>query len=180
MITATLKASEVIEDYKKKEIRFPKAVNRSINDITGQTKTFASKEIRSEFNIKAQDLNKNFKVKKSTWKNLSSSITGYGRGISIRAFGAKAVIKKFGDYQRWTVTVKIKKTGTRKIPGGFGLRGRLKTVVRRTGEGRFPIEKMYGPGVATMFDEDVKKKADNFIRIKFPVILEKNINFMYE
>jgi len=176
MISARLEAKDFIADYKKKALRFPRATNAAINDMASQTKTFISKEIRTEYNIKASDLNKNFKLKRSTWKTLNARIEGTGKGISIRKFAAKSQLKSFGDYKRFAITAKIKKSGSRKIiPGVFGLRGKLSTTVKlKNGK----IVKAFGPGVANMFNDKIKAKADRFIQVKFPVIFERMIKFM--
>lgn len=180
MIHSKLEAKDLIEDYKKKALRFPRATNSAINKVAEQTKTFISREIRAEYNIKSSDLNKNFKLKKSTWKNLQAKIEGIGRGISITKFGAKrsSKPKSFGDYKRYAVEAKVKKTGSKKtIPGTFKMKS---TFGKRVGITRLPVTKVYGPGVANMFNTKMQNKASNHIQVIFPPILENEIKFFNE
>lgn len=180
MINTKLEAKDLIEDYKKKALKFPHATNSAINKVAVQTKTFISKEIRSEYNIKAALLNKNFHIEKSTWKTLRAKIEGTGAGIGLKQFGAKRTsraIKQKSGKKRFQVQVKIKKGKPIERISGNIFMGK-KIVWERTET--HPFERVYGPGVAAMFNRKMQNKASIFIQNKFPAILENEIKFFNE
>ena len=185
MITATLKAKDFIEDYQKKVRRFPLAMNATHTDLGNQTKTLIKKEIKNEWNIKDKDLNKNFKLVKSfSTSPKRIQFYGIGRGIGIRVFAAKVSSKPVktdsGKY-RYVIKAKIKKSGSQElISGAFGLRGKNKSILARKTTERFPLRKVYGPGLAVMFNDDIKNKAITFVKFKFPIIFDNKVKFFYD
>ncbi len=91
---------------------FPAALAAAINKTIRFTNVAASKEIRQVYNIKAADVKKTISVKKASKNRLRAEFASRGARIALAKFGAKQT--KRG------VTVKVKKTGGRKlIKGAF-------------------------------------------------------------
>lgn len=141
-LTCRLDAAATIKDYKQKAIKFPKAVNAAINQTAAKAKTFASKEIRTKYNITAAIFNKSFTIKKSSWNYLHAELIAIGRGISLKRFGAtssRRPVRTPAGNKRIIVKAKVIKSGQKKfIPGAF----MVNTVMKRTTSTRLPIEKV--------------------------------------
>lgn len=179
MINAKLEAKDLIDDYKKKAIKFPRAVNSAINKITTQTRNYIIKDLLTVYNIKSPDLKKSFSIRKSNWKTLTAKIDAYGKGISFTRFGTKFPSKQTkgpSGKRRYVVKVKIMKSKPPSVASNVFMIPNKKTFFRERGG---KVEKAYAVGPAQMFNDKIKNKADIFIRQNFPAILEHDIDFFY-
>ena len=90
-----------------------KAANQALNRVAGSGKTEASKLIRTQYNIKAGRLSDYLKLAvKAKGDSMEAVITGRGRGLALSYFDAKQTAR---GRNRGAVTVKVKKSGGRKV-----------------------------------------------------------------
>jgi carbon monoxide dehydrogenase subunit G len=165
--------------------KFRLAVNSALNKTADQGKTEASKQIRSEYNIKAGDVSKNMKVTtRASGDQMEAVISGFKRGMALAYFGAKQIgvvaNKKTFRYTRRSkggrggnVSVEVK-NGARKILGGdpkpfltVFKSGHI-AIVERTGKRRLPIKEVLGPGIALLFgSRRIMNATEKLINEKF-------------
>ena len=99
------KAQKGLDDLGRKV--FPAALAAAINKTERFARIAASKEIRKEYNIKAADVKKTISFKRASKNRLRAEFASKGTRISLAKFGARQTKKG--------VTVKVKKTGGRKL-----------------------------------------------------------------
>lgn len=184
MIKATFKADELIEDYKSKLLRFPDAMRAAMNESAAQGRTFSAKQITEKYNILSADVKYNLKLTKATNARLLMQIDGYGAGISLRRYAAKRsskLQKTSGGVKRYIVRAKIFKSKPPEIVRGiFGLSGKLKTTMKRSGTSRLPLDKAFGPGMAYLFSDRIKQQTINKIQFVFPNIFINKFKYFYQ
>jgi len=154
----------------------PRAVNRTLD----QARTRMSRAIRAEFNIKASQVNALLRVNRASYRAGVYRITGSlesptkrGRALNVIHFEARK--------SAHGVTVKILRKGPRKeIKGAFiGNGGR--TVFKRVGKARLPIQAVQTIDVQQMFNaKRVKELVMRMIEEKFPEIFEREARFYTE
>jgi len=128
-----------------------KAVKRSLSRSITAVATKASREIRKQKQIKmkARDLKKRFHIRKSLSGNISSlcaelSFSAKHEGLQ-RYFPKKVKVSRSGN-GRQLYGVMVKALGKSYIAGrGFRY---SKVILKRSGKGRYPLEKMWGPSVS--------------------------------
>jgi hypothetical protein len=123
-----------------------KATTAALNKVGSQAFTAASKEIRSEYNIKAKDLKKAFEFKKARGSVWLAEIQAKGKGTPLIYFSAKQTKKG--------VTARVLKAKGRKTyPSRFiaTMKSGYKGVFVREGKKRLPIKQEFRVGIATAF-----------------------------
>lgn len=160
-----------------------KAVPRALNKMAAETRTESSRRIRSAgYRIKDKAIKNQIAVLKATRTELRAIVRATGKPIPLIAYGARQV--KSG------VSVAIK--GSRKIikhafiatmpTGHVGVMIRTGTAHKRNKKGVWsglPIKQLFGPGIPTMFGNDVVQQAlQSKIRKRFPVLLKHEIEFL--
>jgi hypothetical protein len=143
-----------------------KGVHRAINDTVRHLRAFASRQIREVLPLKKKTVDRSLRRHFAKRDSLQGalSVRSYGR-ISLRAYRARQT-------KRGGVTVVVDKRRGRQpaeevaltrdgrpiggSPKTFGPRiKRLgKGVFRRLGTARLPIERLYGPTAAEVFDQE--------------------------
>lgn len=171
------------------------AANSALNKTADQAKTEASKQIRTEYNIKASDVNKNMRVtSRARGNQMEAEITGTKRGMALSYFGAKqtgviANKKTFRMTRRavggrgGAVSVEVRKGGRKTVstdPSAFITRfksGHL-AVVQREGKSRFPIKQLMGPGIALLFgSKKIMDATKRLINRKFNEIFKHELEY---
>lgn len=181
------------------------ATNSALNKVASQAKTEASKQIRSEYNIKAGNVNKNMKLAtRARGNQMEAEITGTKRGMALSYFGAKQVggiaNKKGFRYTRRATKGPLLKYGGQSLHGGAvsvevrkGARKTVSTdpsafitrfrsghfaVVQREGKGRLPIKQLMGPGVALLFgSKKIMAATKKLINERFNSIFKHEIEW---
>lgn len=139
--------SGVKEVRRQGHIILGRAISRAAT--TGITK--ASVSIRKEYIIKASDVKRRIKIRKSTANNLSAQLRASGPVTPLMKFD---VTPSFPDVMQ--VRARVKKGGRKPIQNGFVTRtgnGHM-NVFTRIGRSRLPIQGRYGPSVAQMMGKD--------------------------
>jgi hypothetical protein len=126
---------------------------RALNRTIEEGRTDMSREIRSEFNLSASKVREKLFIEKASFKGgrltlqaalVSKDPRGRRRSINLINFAARQTSKG--------VTVKIKKGGGRKtLPGAF-IANKGRTVFKRQGKARLPIQPVQTIDVQQMFN----------------------------
>lgn len=137
------------------------AVTRSLNRAAAKAKTFVSKEVRQDYNVKAKDISKALTVSRAR-KGYNEAMLLYAGGrLGLNKFSAKQRTIKVragrGGNTRKQVRVRIKKTdsltpavSSQGVGAFLGVNGH---VFARMGAGRLPLKSLSGPSVAHMVDD---------------------------
>lgn len=150
----------------------PVELRRALISSQRAAKTEFSRAARQIYNVKAGSFANNFSVSPPNESRLSYEVIGEKRGITVAAFGARAVKKG--------LSVQIKKAGGRTvITGSFFPSAGNKSGVpfKRDGRSRLPISVVYGPSVADMIKaKSVHDPAIKTTKERLSADIEKRIN----
>jgi hypothetical protein len=151
------------------------AVNRTIE----QGRTQMIREITSEYAVKAGYVRQRLTIRRANFKagvfRIEATLTGggkYGKGRSanVIAFDARRTSRG--------VSVKIKKTGGRKVITGAFIGNKGRTVFKRIGKDRLPIKAVQTVGVPQMFNQKrINAAVVAAIKARFPAIFEREAKF---
>lgn len=178
-----------------------KATASALNKIVAQAKTAMSKEIRTEYNIRAADVSRSLRITRARATGgrvkleaeLSSISRPGRRSLNLAHFIGSGSLKSFSTRKNRTLSpaFKIKRGGPRKrIPGSF-LINQGKTLMIRTGEPkrimtrgvnqgklREPIKALQTIDVPSMFNaRRINRKVVQLIEAKFPAIFANEAAF---
>lgn len=149
---------------------------RSLNRTIEQARTQMSREIRAEFNLKPAYVRERLRIRKAFASSgrfsLSAELAGGNpkrRSANVIAFGARQ------DAQG--VSVQIKKRQRKTIKGAFiGNKGR--TVFRRLGKERLPIEPVRTIDVGQMFNtRRINAAVTAAMQARFPAIFQREMAY---
>ena len=151
--------------------------NRStINKVLAKARTATSKAVRDIYNIKAGDLNKVIKIRRASNQRLQGVISVRTSKTSLIKFAARPrkVNKRIG------VTVKVKKSGSRKlVKGGFIGTAKGTTAQQifvRRDKARLPIDKRFTLSVSDMVQIEGEKALNETIKKDLPRIQKSELN----
>lgn len=152
---------------------------RTVNRTIELARTAMSREIRTEFNLTASYVRERLLIRKATLKagrySVEAQLTASGkfrgrRSANVIAFAAKQA--KEG------VSVKIKKTGGRKVIKGAFIANKGRTVFVRTGAKRLPIEPVQTVDVPQMFNtRKINAAVLRVIDQRLPQVFEREARF---
>jgi hypothetical protein len=153
------------------------ALVRSVNDVLAKGQTRMAREISQEFNIGSRDVKGRMQILKANYRGGVFRIEGTlqvtnkrGRSLNLINFGAKQ--------EKGGVTVKILRTGGRKLVRGAFIANQGRTVFQRVGKGRLPIKAVQTIDVPQMFNtKRINKVVLKLLEDEFPVIFERNAKF---
>ncbi|EFO31349.1 conserved hypothetical protein [Roseibium sp. TrichSKD4] len=126
------------------------AINATLKNVT----TRSAKDIREKSGIPSKKVKASLRPRKATNGNLSATLTGYGKPLSLKEFKTRrtkagVVAKIWGDKQTFKKAFAAPSLGEH--------------IFQRVGKKRLPIKKLYGPGVAqTMGRPDVMEGLEDF------------------
>lgn len=189
---------EALERFDPKKVR--SAARSAINKIADQTRTFASRQIREEFNVPASRLNSYLRVSaRAKGDDLQAVITGRGLGMALSYFGPRQagiqVSKKKGF--RYTkraansgnlkhggvTTVEVRRGNRKEISGDpkpfltIFKSGHI-AVVQRMGKGRLPLKQLLGPGIGGLFGSKLfMPRTTKFVNEKFGPIFNHELGW---
>jgi hypothetical protein len=136
--------AEMIERLDPRRARM--ALSVGVNATIRQTRAKARQNVAKESSIKAGRVAKGLTIDEySTPSTLSATVLGSGRPISLKEFGARQTRKG----------VSARVWGRRQMyPGAFIVESIGGHVLHRLTSMRFPIEKMWGAGIAQVMSQD--------------------------
>jgi len=157
-----------------------KTLARAVNRTLEQAKTSMSKTIRAEFNLSKQKVDQTLSIKRATFRAGRFTIEGVlqsrskrGRSLNVINFAARQNHKPGGG-----VSVQIRRGQGRKLIRGAFIANQGRTVFRRVGDARLPIEAVQTIDVPQMFNtKRVNAAVVKVIRAKFPEIFEREARF---
>ncbi len=148
---------------------YSKALNRTVNEVGGKTKTFLTTEARKIYNIKASDLKQHMKVKRSIYSTMKYSIDVRSKRFNALPFSPK-ILKTRG-----TVSVKIRKDRGRKIINR-AFEASNGAILQRI-KGSQKIRGVTTVSIPQMFNAKILKKANREVEKSFKPKLQANFNF---
>ena len=149
---------------------YSKILNRTINEIGGKIKTQMSRDARKTYNIKAGDLNKYLKVKRSNYSKLEYSINISSGTRNVKHFGAR-VMKSRGY-----VTVKIKNNkGRSTLTPAF--KSKNSDAILRRVKGTQEIKSVNTLSVPQMFNQEILDRAEKLNDREFSKTFERNFKY---
>ncbi len=149
---------------------YTKTLNRSINEIGRKITTEMTRDVRKKYNIKAKDLKKYIKIKRSSYSNLEYSIDVSSKTRNIKHFGAKALSK------RGQVSVKIRKDKRRSVITPAFIAKKSGAVLTRV-KGTQKIKSVHTLSVPQMFNKKTLEKAEDINDKEFGSTFKKNFSF---
>lgn len=155
-----------------------KAVASALNKTVAQAKTAMGREIRAEFNIGRDAVNKSLRIRRASAARGKFSLQAELSSIS-RPGRRSLNLAHFAPRQtRKGVSVKVKKAGPRKlIPGSFLINGGA-TLMIRVGKQRLPIKALQTIDVPQMFNtRRINAKVVQLIESKFPQVFANEARF---
>ena len=153
-----------------------KVLARSLNVVMAQASTAMNKEIRSEFNLTASYVRDRLRVKRAFARSGQLSISAELVGGDGKRRSANVIQFARGTGARG-VKVAIRKGRAKEIAGAFvGNKGR--TVFRRVGASRLPIEPVRTIDVAQMFNtQRINQRVIAAIEMRLPVVFERELRY---
>lgn len=155
-----------------------KASVSATNKTIAQAKTAMSKEIRKEFNLSAAKVAEKLFITKARYvagrftieATLLSETKSGRRSVNLINFQARQTAAG--------VTVKVKRAGGRRVVKGAFIANKGRTVFKRQGPKRLPIEPVQVIDVPQMFNtRKVNAAVIRFIQAKAPEIFNREIKF---
>lgn len=128
-----------------------KAMATAINRTLERGRTEAVRQVRERYNIKAGDVRQVLRIRRASPKAGAVLLEGvlYGdsrtRSVNVIKFGARVLRKAKG------ASVQIRRSGGKKIIKGSFIANAGRTVFRRKGKDRLPIEGVQTIGPVQMF-----------------------------
>jgi len=163
-----------------------KATNMALNKTAAKGKTEMGRAIRAEFNLKAADIRPRLRVLRASKKGADlvavlDALGGSRRGRSmnlIRFLESKVTLaegrrrKKSGTQNQ--LRFKIKKRGPAKTIKGAFIGNKGRTIFKRSGKARTPIEAVGTIDVPNMFNtKRINKRVVARIQKEFPIEFER-------
>lgn len=152
---------------------------RAVNRTMEQARTAMSREIRQDYALSASYVRERLTLSKAVFRGgrlaVEATLAGSGsrrgsRAANVIAFGAKQV--KAG------VSVRIKRGGGRKVIAGAFIANKGRTVFRRTGKKRLPIEPVQTIDVPQMFtSQRVNQAVIRVIEQRFPEVFARELKW---
>jgi len=122
----------------------PKALNSTINKVATTIRKEGVRQLSKETGIKQKDIRRDVVMRKSNFQTLTARIRATGGFTNLIRFGAR-LTKRGVSAAPWK---------KRRIFKGAFIANKGRTVFRRKGRGRLPIEPVYGPSLPREFLRD--------------------------
>jgi hypothetical protein len=155
-----------------------KATARAVNRTMEQAMTDMSREIRQEFNITAAKVREKLFLRRAGFKGGQLSIEAALLSKTKDGRRSLNLINFQARQNREGVAVKIKRAGGRKTLKGAFIGNKGRTVFRRRGKDRLPIDPIQTIDVPMMFNtKKINAVVVRKIKDKFPAIWEREVRF---
>ncbi|MFC5498146.1 phage tail protein [Caenimonas terrae] len=159
-----------------KDVR-EQALVRAVNSTLAQGQTRMAQEISREFNITSREVKDRLQVIKATWRNGLLSVKGVlqvtnkrGRSLNLIHFDARQTPAG--------VSVKILRSGGRKVLKGAFIANQGRTVFQRVGKTRLPIKAMQTVDVPQMFNtKRINRVVVQLLQDKFPEVFQREAKY---
>ena len=154
-----------------------KVTARSVNRTIEQARTAMVKEIRSTYAVTSTYVRDRLRIKRASFKagqfGISAELIGGDgkrRSANVIAFGAKRTLSG--------VSVKIRRDRPRQNIQGAFIANKGRTVFRRTGKTRLPIEPIRTIDIPQMFNSKrINRAVIAAAQAKFPAIFKREMDY---
>lgn len=139
----------------------PTVISRAINRAASSIQSNAVKLVREKYIIKSGDVKGTIKITKATTGRLGAVVRSDGKLIGLDHF---KVSPKQARPERLPKVLKaaVKKGSAKAIVGAFVANINGDKVFKRTSDDRLPIQKLMGPSVPQMIDQEgIRKQIDD-------------------
>lgn len=175
--TNTAEIKKAIKNIKSVEPATRRAFYSALNRTTQMTRTESSRKIRTEYQVKAKDVNKDVIVRRGSVKNLNAELRWRSGNIPLIRFRSSP--SKVPERPPRVLKASVKRTGLKKIPGAFVAKmgsGHVGIFVR-VGKTRLPIRELYGPAIPVMLNQPgVVDHLQEFAREKMEQRFDHEVN----
>ena len=153
-----------------------KATARALNRTIELARTAMSREIRDEFVLDARYVRDRLRIKRATFY---AGVLALQATLEAQAKPRSANVIRFGARQVAAgVSVKIKRGGGRKVIKNAFIGNKGRTVFRRVGKERLPIEAVRTIDVAQMFNtKRINAKVIDTIKARFPEVWARELAY---
>ncbi len=157
------------------------AKRSTINLILRKSRVQTVQEVRKVYNIKSGDMKKAMVITRASNQKQEGLIKIKGTRLPLDRFAARKRVVKTGRGKRVGVTVRVKKSGGRKLVRQ-GFQGKLRnsgkvTVFKRVGRARLPIRRLTTTSPAKMFEKEAEKKLFEIFERELPIIFDRQLMF---
>jgi len=163
-----------------------KALVRSINRVSEKARTRVNREVRSEYHIKARDVNKALSIHRAQRGQTEALLVYAGARIGLHKFGARVrtvrvKTRRWGNTRR-QVRVRVRKdSALESAVGGKGIAGFMSPqgfIYARVGLKRTPLKFLAGPSVPHMVDNDtVLDQVNQMMAVELPKEFNHHMDF---
>ena len=164
-----------------------KVMANALNKVAGQARTRMVRHITTEFDIRRSAVSAQVDLRRArAGKNLEVRIEAFGRRRKGRSMNVIRFLERsvtFAEAKRRRkggtlreLRFKIKRAGGRRTIAGAFIGNKGRTVFRRRGNERFPIDPVMTIDVPQMFNtRRINTRVLAFIREQFPAMVERDI-----
>ena len=154
-----------------------KVTARAVNRTVEQAKTAMVKEIRSTYAVTSSYVRERLRIKRATFKAGQFGIRaeliggdGKRRSANVINFGARQIRKG--------VSIKVRRDKRRSVIKSAFIANNGRTVFRRTGAARLPIEPVRTIDIPQMFNaKRVNRAVIAAAQAKFPAIFKREMDY---
>lgn len=132
--------------------RTPSAISNAINRAVTNVNSNIKKEVRKEYNIKAKDIQSTLTKTRATKTNLTGEVVSSGDLIALDKF--KVSPKTVNPRRKTPIKIGVKKDGLKPVLRAFVTDINGLKVMERKGKPRLPINRLFGPSIPQMIDND--------------------------
>lgn len=122
-----------------------RALATAVNGTLGNVRTQAAKQIRVKSSLPAKDVKRGLSIWRATANNLAGNVRGVGKPHSLKRFKPR-MTKRGAVAKVWGTRQSFAGAFTNDFLGGH--------IYKRTSKKRYPIKKLYGPGVAQVMAQE--------------------------
>lgn len=134
------------------ERRAPSAISNALNRGMANVNTNIKREVRKEYHIRAGDVNATLTKIRASRGSLSAGVLSKGHLIGLDKF--KISPKTVNPKRKTPITAAVKKSGGGKLGSAFPADINGMKIFRRSGKSRLPINRLFGPSVPQMLDNE--------------------------
>jgi hypothetical protein len=173
-----------------------RATNSAVNKVARGARTRMQRAITSEYRISAATVRERLFVQRASKKGLAFTAVllgnnkAKGRGMNLiyfaqekltgkeKAVWRKQSATKRGGIRAPQIPLQIKRTGGRVYVKGAFVGNMGRTLFKRTGDSRLPIEALHTIGVPQMFNSTKNVRAvEQWVNENFPRILKAEMRY---
>lgn len=137
----------------------PQAISSALNRALTNVASNISREVRQEYNIKAADIRATLSKTRASRANLTAIVKSRGNLIPLDRF--KISPKTVNPKRKSPIRAGVKKDGMKSLGSAFVADINGLKVFRRTTNKRLPIQRLFGPSVPQMLqNEEIREKIN--------------------